>query len=86
MKIILAEATYYNVGKLIALTLLMDGNEREFKMPIEQYKGIEYISYGEELSSILMLNTEGMTKFNQIIKKIKKGKLLSFPIYIGEFD
>jgi len=63
MKMILAEATYCADEKLIVLILLMDGNQRCFKMPIEQHKGIEYISYGDELSSILMLNTEGMTKY-----------------------
>ena len=61
------------------------GKKVYFDLFIKEHHGIEYISYGDKLSSILMLNTEGMTKFNQVIKKIKTGKLISFPIYIGEF-
>lgn len=71
--------------KLIKLTLLIDGKQHCFNLQIKQHQGIEYIPYGDEVFSILMLNFNNIKNFNSIIKKIKKRELISLPFEIGEF-
>ena len=85
MKIILTDVMYCPDEKLIKLTLLIDGKQRCINLQIKEHKGIEYIPYGDEVFSILMLNFNNIRNFNSVINKIKKGELISLPFEIGEF-
>jgi len=85
MKITLTDVIYCPNEKFIKLTLLINNKQHCLNLQIKQYQGIEYIPYGDEVFSILMLNFNNIKNFNNIIEKIKKGELISLPFDIGEF-
>ncbi len=85
MKITLLEIVHDAKKNRLHLTLLIDDETKHFDVFVKKSGDIEYMTHKEELSSILHLNVHYMMKLNRLIKAVKKGERVVFPIFIGEF-
>lgn len=85
MKMTLLDITYNIQENILYLTLQIDDKTRHFKVFVKKSGDIEYMTHEEELSSILHLNVHHMMKLNRLIKAVKNGECVIFPIVIGEF-